>query len=749
MTDFFWTGANSTDWEDYKNWHTPGINPIFQTVPDADSGDVAIFNKGAGVSLSGGGGATLTQIISGTAVALSSGFEMSNGDDGGLQIDGGGSLNVPSGALVEDVLPDDQDVVGLTSSGKMAVTTGGQYLSIGLIVGADSGASGTVTADGAQQFQVMQSSLGASGDGVLVIGEHGDGSVEISDGTSFAAATTILGQYQGSNGELEIDESTFAPSIGGGTLYVGQAGTAKATIEAGSTAAMYHVTIGADGTLVVTGGAAGLTSTLRVVDDLTLAYGTIDVSGFGQVIVGNATGADGAVSIAGATLPGLGTIDGDVVVQSGGVLEAVQALPGTLRVNGNITGTGTIEPVMTLEANGVIGPGVTIQFSPSQAMAVGDLVLDVPTGDQGTIVDFGKGNEIDVRGYQYTTAVFKQGPAGGAGTLTLSGGLSQPLQLKVQGDYGPHSFKATPGISDTGIPNTIVTLDGRATSNPKDDFLDNGTSDVLLQDGSTVAAWIMQNGLYSDGNILSTAVAGWRVVGAGDFNDDGTSDVLLQNGGTVANWIMQNGQYESGNILTTAAAGWNVVGTGDFTGNGTDDVLLQNGGTVADWIMQNGQYESGNILTTAAAGWNVVGTGDFTGTGTSDVLLQNGGTVADWIIKGGAYQSGNILTTGAAGWKVVGTGDFTGTGTDDVLLQNGGTVVDWIIKDGAYQSGNIITTGAAGWSVVGTGNYNGDGASDVLLQNGGAVVDWIMKDGLYASGNVLTTAASGWNVAHS
>jgi hypothetical protein len=34
-----------------------------------------------------------------------------------------------------------------------------------------------------------------------------------------------------------------------------------------------------------------------------------------------------------------------------------------------------------------------------------------------------------------------------------------------------------------------------------------------------------------------------------------TLDVLLQNGGTVADWIMQNGQYAGGNILSTAAAG--------------------------------------------------------------------------------------------------------------------------------------------------------------------------------------------------
>ena len=88
----------------------------------------------------------------------------------------------------------------------------------------------------------------------------------------------------------------------------------------------------------------------------------------------------------------------------------------------------------------------------------------------------------------------------------------------------------------------------------------------------------------------------------------------MQNGGTVIDWIMKDGAYQSGHVLSTAAAGWTAVGTGDFTGNGTDDVLLQNGGTVVDWMMKNGVYQSGNVLTTGAAGWKVVGTGDFTGT---------------------------------------------------------------------------------------------------------------------------------------
>ena len=288
-----------------------------------------------------------------------------------------------------------------------------------------------------------------------------------------------------------------------------------------------------------------------------------------------------------------------------------------------------------------------------------------------------------------------------------------------------------------------------ATSAAPSDFSGNGVSDVLLQNGGAVVDWLMQNGQYKSGNVLSTGASGWQVVGTGDFTGSGTSDVLLQNGGAVVDWLMQNGQYQSGNVLSTGASGWQVVGTGDFTGSGTSDVLLQDGGAVVDWIMQNGQYQSGNVLSTGASGWQVVGTGDFTGSGTSDVLLQNGGAVVDWLMQNGQYQSGNVLSTGASGWQVVGTGDFTGNGTDDILLQNGGTVVDWIMENGQYQSGNVLSTTAAGWTVVGTGDYNGDGTSDVLLQNGGTVVDWILKNGQYSSGNVLSTGAAGWTVAHS
>jgi uncharacterized protein YukJ len=378
----------------------------------------------------------------------------------------------------------------------------------------------------------------------------------------------------------------------------------------------------------------------------------------------------------------------------------------------------------TVAANG----NVTISQS---GLASGDMVLS--GGSLSGFLTVQNGQAIHLNTGTYVIETVDQ-------LTTLSAGQSVVALRPPGEDFQTYSLSITYAADKSG---TV----GNPTNVSKNNFNGGATSDALLQSGGTVVDWIIQNGLYSSGNVLTTGATGYSVVGTGDFNRDGTSDILLQDDSTVVDWIIKNGQYQSGNVLTTAATGYTVVGTGDFNGDGTSDVLLQNGGTVVDWIMQNGLYQSGNVLTTAATGYTVVGTGDFNGDGTSDVLLQSGGTVVDWIMKNGAYQSGNVLTTGATGYTVVGTGDFNGDGTSDVLLQNGGTVVDWIMKNGAYQSGYVLTTAATGFTVVGTGDYNGDGTSDVLLQNGGTVVDWIMKNGAYQSGNVITTAATGFTVS--
>jgi hypothetical protein len=118
-----------------------------------------------------------------------------------------------------------------------------------------------------------------------------------------------------------------------------------------------------------------------------------------------------------------------------------------LKIDGAVHGSAALQPLRTLEANGAVDPGVTISFGASTPAEVDDLVLDVPTGEQGTIEGFGAGNMIDMQGSLYSRAVFTQGTSGEAGTLVLSGGTSAPLSLPVLGDCASDAFTAAPGTT--------------------------------------------------------------------------------------------------------------------------------------------------------------------------------------------------------------------------------------------------------------------------------------------------------------
>jgi hypothetical protein len=233
-------------------------------------------------------------------------------------------------------------------------------------------------------------------------------------------------------------------------LTVGLAGDGQVTVGTDATATLDSILIGPTGGLAVTEG-AGSVGTV-VAQQVTIDFGLLDVSGGGQVLIGPATGDDGAVAIGMlSSLTGLGSLKGDVVLSDGGLVQATAPVPGALTIDGNISGDGTIEPLMTLEVNGGIASGVTIGFSPSVGAQVGQLVLDVPAANLGTIAGFSAGNTIVVEGSLYDDAVFTQGTSGTAGTLTLSGSTLAPLSFAVEGTYAADSFIATPNLTETDV----------------------------------------------------------------------------------------------------------------------------------------------------------------------------------------------------------------------------------------------------------------------------------------------------------
>jgi hypothetical protein len=305
-------------------------------------------------------------------------------------------------------------------------------------LGANAGVSGELTIDAA----VLNG-------GTLAVGLDGDGTLALESGSSGNVTSVFVGEDQGSSGTLTIDSSTW----GADTLTVGVVGAGHVAVGNGAASNLGTILVGPNGGLAVTQ-AAGAVGTVTA-QQVTLDFGTLDVSQGGEMLIGAAGGVGGAVAIGGSSaLTGLGLLQGDVALAAGGVAQATGPAPGALKIDGNINGAGTLQPLMTMEVNGVIAAGVTIAFGASTAAQVGDLVLDIAWGDQGTIVAFGAGNTIDVQGSLYSSAVFTQGTSGEAGTLVLSGGTAAPLSLAVLGDYASDAFTVTPGTTDTIV--TVV-----------------------------------------------------------------------------------------------------------------------------------------------------------------------------------------------------------------------------------------------------------------------------------------------------
>ncbi len=448
MATYTWNGQLGSEWDDatatLTNWDGPG------TLPIPGPNDTAIIKKTATIKRDHGGGfAQQIQINGGAIVTFAStGFQVGDAGIGGLTVDESAKMFLaPSATMLND---DSLDVIGLAQSGSLDVQTGAEFSTRELTVGANVGANGDVTVDSADLLI-----RGLGDPGRLTVGENGEGSVELSSSSNLQVGTTIVGKNAGSTGTMIVDDSTWS----GANLTIGSSGLASGnvTVRNAASAIITNIAIGLNGVLDVN----GLVTTTVTVGTLTLAFGTLNISGGGEVnVVGGAAAAvQGALSIATATVAGLGTINANVILGLGGVLHADLPLDGTLKVSGNIHGTGEIDPVRRFESNGGIDDGITIQFSaPPMGSGDGVLQLDVPRADLGTIVGFTHGNAIDIKGLSYDTAVFTPGTGGDPGVLTLSGPSDAPLTLKVAGDYAPDAFVATPS--------TIVMTSGGSAAPP-------------------------------------------------------------------------------------------------------------------------------------------------------------------------------------------------------------------------------------------------------------------------------------------
>ena len=353
-----------------------------------DAGAVEIGNKlggkgeldvtgatlaGGNVSVGSGGSAKLK--ISGSQVATSGNVDVAEQVNGAAQTV---SVTATSTWSVTGTLTvGAAGIAGATIGGGSVATVVG-----GVVVGDQSGAAGVLTLSGTATVGTVTTRSEIGFGGALVVGNAGDGTLEVQSGALVAAIS-------GGRGEIDI------------------------AVAAGST-----------GDLAISGASSELSGTL------------LDVGGDAST-----DGGSGMLSLGGGILQvatihvwGGGTVSGNGTL-GGTIIDAgmIRASGGTLRLPGAVAGAGTIE----VGAGGVLMLGSNIAAATAVVFTGAGETLDLYSGGTiaGAVTAFGRADTIIAPGSitgQTTSAFGTTLDIAGGGTLFLAGTL--PATPVLNGD---------------------------------------------------------------------------------------------------------------------------------------------------------------------------------------------------------------------------------------------------------------------------------------------------------------------------
>jgi fibronectin-binding autotransporter adhesin len=341
--------------------------------------------------------------------------------------------------------------VGDYGKGTLLVESGGAVSSgnyngvVGMVLGNQSGGSGTVTVTG------VGSKITNSGH--FIVGNYGIGTLTISAGATVATTTpsgsTVDGATIGGNtggiGHVTVTGTGSTWAIGS-DLVVGSAGAGTLTVGAGGTVSAGSILVAATGTGTVnlSGAAAALTvsgtAELGATGKAAISIGAgsvFSVSGTTELKQGVITMAGGKfMDTASLTIDALQRVTGFGTLQAAGFTNqgTVVANGGTLSFIGGMTGTGSLDIATgaTLSLTGSVSSGQRAVFE----AATGQLKLGLPAQFSGSIYDFVKGDTIDLASIAASSLTF----SGHILTVHESGGAT--FGLTFGGSYTQASFAA-------------------------------------------------------------------------------------------------------------------------------------------------------------------------------------------------------------------------------------------------------------------------------------------------------------------
>ena len=545
---------------------------------------------------------------------------------------------------------------------------------------------------------------------------------------TFDNANTLgIGKGAGGSGAGDLDIANSITLDGGGTVTLGQSGTAGDILDfpgASSSDSLANV----DNTIETQSGSTGLISLDDSFDNQ--AGGKVESFSFLRIIVPTVSNEGAMTAESGATLDVSGDFDSGVFTNSGTM---------TADSSGATLGLGADGATETLtnDGNGLTTGAINIDSSARLAIS-GDLTV----AGSGYISFKGAGADITSDGAGATTFT-------NDGTIVLEASLSYSGAFSGQiGDQGVEGFNDLTFVNDgtTGAEGSGYEL----TINTGGDTVTNGSNGVLeAVSGATLAILsnITNQGVIQAGSSPSSSFG--ATTGTVDLGKDGGTESMT-NTGAVAIYagsdLAIGGAYTitGSGTLYFKGAGADIISNGPaptFTNATTIEALASGQIGDSDLTFDNtgtaGPSGSGVTLTINTGSHIVVNSGTLVAANDGTLAIVSNVNNQETISAGTSSSSSQGATTGT-----VDLGADGGTGS----TANSGTIDIWAGSDLAI-SGNYTVAGSGYIGLKGAGaDITSDGKAAATFTNASTIDAFdsgqIGDEGILAS-NDLTFVNTG------
>lgn len=633
------------------------------------------LNEWGVMNLASGASASTVEVAAGGSVTLSSGAETM-----GLNITSFGAANVGVGAYANNNRVESMGTLNVSGSaagnrisgGTMNVAKGAEavhnYISSGGKVSVNGGSALDTTISRGGTMSAVNAYISA---------------VEV---YSSGAKLTVSG---GSALNVEVYSSGASMQVNGNAYLSGGAVYSSASVNINGSAKVSNWQIGSKGSMTVAGGA--------LVKDL-------EVYAQGKLTASKGVTVDKlAVKSAGTVVIESGAVVTNAAVSSGGSM----VINGTNR-NGLVIHSGAVVSA---------GKGAIFNFdirniAPDQFMIVGlDRLKGAPTYTITVAQEQTAG--------EYYLAVSSD-LSDMSISMTIGDGSVNYGKLVMDGDELYYRDKIYSLAFEFGSTLTLSVKDYISTADLGNNDIDgNGLGDIILvHDAGFAGAWTStgDENAVKKWMDLSTVGKGFSMLGTGNVyaSCDEGNDVFLTNGSTVGAWIVEDGKVTGYETVATFGKTTEILGLGDFDGDNITDILLRS--TAGDVGCYFADGNGWNYFQSLGDEWDIAAVGDFNGDGRDDIVLRHeAGFAGTWLTQENGKVKWADLDTLKSDTEIIGAGDFNGDGVDDVLLKKGDWVGAWIVEDGSVT--DVMGIGNVKHDIEQIADFDGDGIDDLRIRS--------------------------------